>query len=121
MYPFAERLGNMNRMLQEIFMIELNQYRVADCRCCLSFRQVFAITALEYFFLGALAAFTGIVLALIGAALLARFSFDTGFTPPLLPTLLIFLAITGLTVLIGLLNSRSVLKAPPLSILNSGS
>ena len=84
-------------------------------------RQVFAITALEYFFLGALAAFTGIVLALIGAALLARFSFDTGFTPPLLPTLLIFLAITGLTVLIGLLNSRSVLKAPPLSILNSGS
>ena len=83
-------------------------------------KQVFAITALEYFFLGALAAFTGIVLALIGAALLARFSFDTIFIPPLLPTLLIFIAITGLTVLIGLLNSRSVLKAPPLSILNSG-
>jgi len=84
-------------------------------------KQVFAITALEYFFLGALAAFTGIVLALIGAALLARFSFDTVFIPPLVPTLLIFVAITGLTVLIGLLNSRSVLKAPPLSILNSGS
>jgi putative ABC transport system permease protein len=83
-------------------------------------KQVFAITALEYFFLGALAAFTGIVLALIGAALLARFSFDTIFIPPLVPTLLIFIAITGLTVLIGLLNSRSVLKAPPLSILNSG-
>ncbi|MBU7577589.1 MAG: FtsX-like permease family protein, partial [Flavihumibacter sp.] len=84
-------------------------------------KQVFAITALEYFFLGALAAFTGIVLALIGAALLARFSFDATFIPPLAPTLLIFFAITGLTVLIGLLNSRTVLKAPPLSILNSGS
>lgn len=84
-------------------------------------KQVFAITALEYFFLGALAAFTGIVLALIGAALLARFSFDATFIPPLAPTLLIFVAITGLTVLIGLLNSRTVLKAPPLSILNSGS
>jgi putative ABC transport system permease protein len=83
-------------------------------------RQVFAITALEYFFLGSLAAVTGIGLALIGGFLLAKFSFDTGFNPPLLATLLIFLSITGLTVLIGLFNSRSVLKAPPLSILNSG-
>ncbi|WP_290792274.1 ABC transporter permease [Flavihumibacter sp. UBA7668] len=83
-------------------------------------RQVFAITALEYFFLGSLAAITGIGLALIGGLLLAKFSFDTGFNPPLLATGLIFLSITGLTVLIGLFNSRSVLKAPPLSILNSG-
>ncbi|KYP13868.1 FtsX-like permease family protein [Flavihumibacter sp. CACIAM 22H1] len=83
-------------------------------------RQVFAITALEYFFLGSLAALTGIGLALIGGALLANFSFDTSFHPPLLATLLIFLSITGLTVLIGLFNSRAVLKAPPLSILNSG-
>lgn len=83
-------------------------------------RQVFAITALEYFFLGSLAAITGIGLALIGGFLLAKFSFDTGFNPPLLATGLIFLSITGLTVLIGLFNSRSVLKAPPLSILNSG-
>jgi putative ABC transport system permease protein len=81
--------------------------------------KVFAITALEYFFLGALAASTGIGLALTGGFLLAAFSFNTVFQPPVLATILIFLSITGLTVLIGLINSRSVLKAPPLSILNS--
>lgn len=84
-------------------------------------KQVFAITALEYFFLGALAALTGIGLALAGGALLAKFSFDTNFEPSLLATLLVFASITGLTVAIGLINSRSVLKATPLSILNGGS
>ena len=71
------------------------------------------ITALEYFFLGALAAITGILLALAGGWALAVFSFKTVFAPPVLPTLFIFLSISALTVMIGLFNSRSILNAPP--------
>jgi putative ABC transport system permease protein len=80
-------------------------------------RQIFLITALEYFFLGALAALAGIVLSLAGSWLLARFTFETAFTPQWGNLLLVALAISGLTVLIGLFNSRAVLNRPPLEIL----
>ncbi|HEY0066536.1 MAG TPA: FtsX-like permease family protein [Flavisolibacter sp.] len=84
-------------------------------------RQIFAITALEYFFLGALAAATGIVLALGASWALARYSFETSFTPQLLPTLAVFLLVTLLTVTIGLLNSRMVLTRSPLEVLRQES
>ena len=80
-------------------------------------RQIFFITALEYFFLGALAAITGIVLSLGISWMLARFIFETGFNIQWLPLLLVFVAVCLLTVLIGLLNSRAVVKRPPLEIL----
>jgi putative ABC transport system permease protein len=80
-------------------------------------KQIFAITALEYFFLGAFAAFTGILLALAGGWALAHYTFETTFTPPLLPIIIIFILICLLTVTIGLLNSRAVLTKSPLEIL----
>jgi putative ABC transport system permease protein len=80
-------------------------------------RQILMINALEYFMLGALATLTGIGLAFIGSYLLAIFLFEIPFTPNLLPPLWLFLSITGLTVLIGLLNSREVLNKPPLEVL----
>ncbi len=80
-------------------------------------KQIFAITALEYFFLGAFAAFTGILLALAGGWALAHYTFDTTFTPPLLPILFVFILICLLTVVIGLMNSRVVLIKSPLEIL----
>jgi putative ABC transport system permease protein len=80
-------------------------------------KQIFSITALEYFFLGAFAAATGIVLALLGSWALAYFSFETAFTPNLWPVLLVFLAVCILTVSIGLMNSRGVLTQPPLEVL----
>ncbi len=80
-------------------------------------KQIFAITALEYFFLGAFAAFTGNVLALAGGWALAHYTFEIAFTPPLLPVLIIFLLVCMLTVIIGLLNSRAVLVKSPLEIL----
>jgi putative ABC transport system permease protein len=80
-------------------------------------RQIFYITALEYFFLGALAAATGIILSLAGSWLLARYSFETSFTPQWLYLFFVFLSICALTVVIGLLNSRSVVNRPPLEIL----
>jgi putative ABC transport system permease protein len=82
-----------------------------------SSKQVFAITALEYFFLGAIAASTGIVLALIGNWALARFSFEVSFSPDWLTVLYIFICISLLTTLIGVINSRSALNRPPLEIL----
>jgi putative ABC transport system permease protein len=80
-------------------------------------KQIFLITALEYFFLGALAAVTGIFLSLAGSWLLARYTFEAPFTPQWGSLLLVALSICGLTVLIGLANSRAVVTRPPLEIL----
>jgi len=80
-------------------------------------KQILKITALEYFMLGALATLTGVGLAFVGSFMLSKFVFNVPFTPDLLPSLWIFLSITALTVLIGLLNSREVLSKPPLEVL----
>lgn len=80
-------------------------------------KQILYITALEYFFLGALAALTGILLSLAASWMLATFSFETGFDPAWFSLLLVFATISLLTVVIGLLNSRSVLTRPPLEVL----
>lgn len=80
-------------------------------------RQIFAITSLEYFFLGSLAALTGILISLIGSFLLAKFSFKAEFHPELLPVLGIFLFVSAMTVIIGLANSRGILSRPPLEVL----
>jgi putative ABC transport system permease protein len=80
-------------------------------------KQILAITSLEYFFLGSLAAATGILLAAVASWALAKYVFETTFHPVLLPVFLVFLFVAGLTVLIGLVNSRSVIRRPPLEIL----
>ncbi|HTD40374.1 MAG TPA: FtsX-like permease family protein [Mucilaginibacter sp.] len=80
-------------------------------------KQILAITAIEYFFLGALSAATGILIAFVGSWLLAKYSFDIPFNASMLPALLLFLAIAILTILIGLFNSRGILNKPPLEIL----
>jgi putative ABC transport system permease protein len=80
-------------------------------------RQILIITSLEYFFLGALASATGILLAMAGSWALAEYSFDASFTPRWLPIVIIFIIISSLTVFIGLLNSRGVLNKPPLEVL----
>ncbi len=82
-------------------------------------RQILIITALEYFFLGALAAATGILLSLSGSFALARYSFDSAFSPHAGVVALLFAGVCGLTVLIGLYNSRSVVNKPPLEILRN--
>ena len=79
--------------------------------------QILGITALEYFFLGALAAATGILLSLFGAWALGKYNFKTSFEPELAPIALLFLCISLLTVVIGLFNSRGVLNKPPLEVL----
>jgi putative ABC transport system permease protein len=80
-------------------------------------RQILIITSLEYFFLGALAAGTGILLSLAGSWALAKYTFDSPFTPKWWPVIVLFFSIALLTVIIGLFNSRGVLNKPPLEIL----
>ncbi|WP_273215302.1 ABC transporter permease [Runella zeae] len=80
-------------------------------------RQILVITALEYFFLGTLAASTGILLAVAGSWALARFSFETPFNPQFLPILIVFLVVTSITVIIGIVNSWGILSRSPLEVL----
>ncbi len=82
-------------------------------------KQILMIAGLEYFFLGSLASLSGIFLALLASWGLALYSFETPFVPNLYPMLFAYLAITSLTVSIGLLNSRVVVNKPPLEILRS--
>lgn len=80
-------------------------------------KQILWITALEYFFLGSIAAATGIIIALGSSWALAKYSFESPFSPSLLPVLVIYFSITAITVVIGLLNSRGTLNRPPLEVL----
>ncbi|MEP6582922.1 MAG: FtsX-like permease family protein [Ginsengibacter sp.] len=80
-------------------------------------KQIFTITALEYFFLGALAAFTGILLALAASWGLAYYIFEIPFHPDLLPVLVLFVLVCLLTVGTGLANSRGILNRSPLEVL----
>lgn len=82
-------------------------------------KQILAINAIEYFFVGLFAAAAGLILALSGSYALAKFSFDASFLPPLLPTLLLFGSVVLLVVITGVLSSRSILNKPPLQILRN--
>ncbi|HTG45537.1 MAG TPA: FtsX-like permease family protein, partial [Verrucomicrobiae bacterium] len=66
---------------------------------------------------GSLAALSGIGLAMAASWSLAKFLFDVPFAWPSWSLLVAFLAVTGLTVVIGMLASRGVLRESPLAIL----
>lgn len=80
-------------------------------------KQILKITALEYGYLGVLGSTIGILLSLLGSQLLALFVFETAFVPSWIPFLIVLPGITALVLVIGLLNSRSVLNSPPLEVL----
>ena len=84
-------------------------------------KQILAINAIEYFFLGAFAAGAGSILAISGSWALAKFTFDAAFVPPFIPTLLLFGSIVLLVVITGVLSTRSILNQPPLKILRTES
>lgn len=82
-------------------------------------RQVLQIMLVEYFFLGTLAALTGLLLAWAGSWALAQYVFEAPFVPVLLPSLLALLVVTALAVAIGMLNSRGIASRPPLEVLRA--
>jgi putative ABC transport system permease protein len=79
--------------------------------------QILKILALEYIYLGVIGALSGILLSLISSQLLAWQVFDTPFVPSLFPFLVLLPGISILVLIIGLANSISVIKSPPLVVL----
>lgn len=82
-------------------------------------KQIMGINTIEYFFLGAFAAATGLLLSIGASWALAKFSFDASFIPPLWPTLILFSSVVLLVMVTGILSTRSILNQPPLKILRS--
>ena len=80
-------------------------------------KQILKIQALEYIYLGVVGSLSGILLSLISSQLLAWFAFESSFVPSSMPFLILFPGITLLVLIIGLGNSISVIKNPPLEVL----
>ncbi len=83
--------------------------------------QIVRILFIEYLFLGMFAALTGILLALASSWLLSYFVFETAFVPALWTLFLALILVTGLTVLVGMANSRGIYSRPPLEVLRAES
>ncbi|WP_194975575.1 ABC transporter permease [Aquiflexum lacus] len=75
------------------------------------------INTLEYFFLGSLASLSGILLSFLATFLLSKFVFNLPFRGAYEEALIVYLAITALTVLLGWLNGRNIIKMAPMEIL----
>jgi putative ABC transport system permease protein len=75
------------------------------------------INTLEYFFLGSLASLSGILLSFMATFLLGKFVFEINFSLAWKEGLVIYLAITGLTIVLGWLNGRKIINQPPMEIL----
>jgi putative ABC transport system permease protein len=80
-------------------------------------QQVFRVVLAEYLSLGLLAAAVAVVLAAGAGWAVARFLFEGSFTLPLLQMAVLTLMVVSLTVLVGLANSRDVVRRPPLEVL----
>ncbi len=81
--------------------------------------QLFRIVVAEYLSLGLMASGAAMALALLAAWALARFLFEADFTPALVPLAGLVAAVVSLTVGVGLLNSRDVIRRPPLEVLRA--
>jgi putative ABC transport system permease protein len=66
-----------------------------------------------------MASAAAVVLAVAAAWAIARFLFEGDFAPALPPLAGLVTAVTGLTVAVGLINSRDVLRRPPLEVLRA--
>lgn len=81
--------------------------------------QIWQILCAEYLMLGVLASGTGIALSVASSWALAHFVFKLDYAPSIWPLLIAIVAVSGLTVLIGLLTSRGIGSTPPLEILRA--
>jgi putative ABC transport system permease protein len=75
------------------------------------------INTLEYFFLGSLASMSGIILSFLATWLLSEFVFNIQFRGAWLEALMLYLAITFLTIVLGWMNGRKIINQPPMEIL----
>ncbi|MCH7406489.1 ABC transporter permease [Belliella aquatica] len=75
------------------------------------------INTLEYFFLGSLASLSGIVLSFLATYLLSEFVFNLPFRGAYFEAFIVYISITVLTIILGWLNGRKIIKKPPMEIL----
>jgi putative ABC transport system permease protein len=80
--------------------------------------QIYRIVTAEYAALGLLAAFVGLGLAIGAAWALAKWVFDSPFAVPVELAVLALGLVIG-TALLGLINSRDVVRRPPLEVLRT--
>jgi putative ABC transport system permease protein len=80
-------------------------------------KQVQRILLVEYFLLGFLASLTAVLLAEASSWALAKYLFKIQYTVLLMPPVIALVAVSVLTIIIGLLGNRGVLDKPPLEIL----
>ena len=80
-------------------------------------RQILTVLFAEYLALGTLASASGLLLAVVAGAVVVPNVFELSYAPRVLPLIGIWVAVAGLTVLVGLLGSRSLLTKPPLPVL----
>ncbi len=81
--------------------------------------QILKINATEYLLIGSLSAATGILISIVGSYLLATLQLNLKYQLNWWPIILVFCLVVGLTLIIGLLNSREVLNKPPLEVLRN--
>ncbi len=80
-------------------------------------KQVLTVLFAEYLALGTLASASGLLLAVVAGAVVVPKLFELAYAPRVLPLAAIWAAVAGLTVLVGLFGSRSLLTKPPLPVL----
>ncbi len=82
-------------------------------------RQVLAIVATEYLLLGVLATIAGLVLAVAASAALAAFAFELPYAIAPAPLAAVLVVVPGLTVGLGLFNSRGMYARQALEVMRS--
>jgi putative ABC transport system permease protein len=79
--------------------------------------QIFTVVVAEYLALGVFASVVAVLLAIVAGWALARFVFEGSFSLPVIPIAGLALGVIALTVLVGLANSREVVRRTPLEVL----
>jgi putative ABC transport system permease protein len=80
-------------------------------------KQVLGVLLAEYIALGTVATASGLLLAVLGSAIVVPWVFEMDYTPRTLGLAIIWVAIVALTVVVGLVSSRDLLRRPPLPVL----
>jgi putative ABC transport system permease protein len=79
--------------------------------------QVLTVLLAEYLALGSIATASGLILAIGAAALVVPRLFEMEYSVRLTSLAVIWATVVGLTVVVGLLGSRNLLRRPPLPVL----
>ena len=83
--------------------------------------QIIAVLFAEYLALGTMATAVGLALSMAASALLVSLVFESTYRVYWAPALSIWAAVAALTVIVGLVGSRGLLKGPPLPALRNAS